>query len=85
MIVWNQHKSLWGTAPAISILAKFSEKERAPLYFSKVQDPHWTPFCYTQMNKHKNGTPTIYAAEDILQMYTEFNKKRAQASNKMIS
>ena len=38
--------------------------------YSKVQVPHWTPFCYMLMNKHKNRKLSIYAAEDVLRMYT---------------
>ena len=45
---------------------------RSVSWHSKIQIPHWTPFCYMLMNKHKKCKATIYAAEDILQMYTEF-------------
>ena len=69
----------WGPAPAISIciLAK-RNMHRGTLkhlsWNSEEQVPHWMPFCYMLINKHKKGNtiPTIYAAGDILQMYIEY-------------
>ena len=70
-----QKEIFWGTAPAISILAKRNVLCYVSQH-SKVQVLRWTPFCYTLMNKHKNRTPKISATEDLLQMYTEFIKRK---------
>ena len=70
-----QKEIFWGTAPAISILAKRNVLCYVSQH-SKVQVPRWMPICYTLMNKHKNCTPKISATEDLLQMYTEFIKRK---------
>ena len=63
------------TAPATSILAK-SNTLSSFSWYSKVQVPHWTSFCYMLTNEHKNGKPLIDAAEGVLQMYIKFIEKR---------
>ena len=73
----------WDIAPAISILAKQNMLCGVSQH-SKVQVPCWMPFYHMLKNKRKNQKPTIYAAGDILQMYTEFIKNPAQTSNKKI-
>ena len=67
-------QEIWGIAPAILILVK-RNMLCSVSWYSKVQVPHWTPFCYMLMNKHKNRKPSINAAEGVLQMYIEFIEK----------
>ena len=67
-----------GIAPAISILVKRTVL-RSVSWYSKVQVPRWTPFCYVLMNKHytENRKPSIDAAGGIhvLLLHIEFIEK----------
>ena len=74
----NRQEFFWDTAPAISILAKLNFLCSFSRH-SKVQVPHWTPFCYAVMNKHK---PYAYYRCSVPQILSHITIPTKKDTNK---